>query len=89
MIDRKTVMSWLECLAQDDWPRWHSDSEVQEIAKNALELLKEQEPIAPSLCGSKEPDWHGSWRYLCGKCKKPIDNKDRFCKRCGQAVKWG
>ena len=43
MTDRKTVMSWLECLAQDDWPRWHSDSEVQEIAKAALSMLKEQE----------------------------------------------
>lgn len=63
--------------------------DVDDWAKDMAEdLLKRQEPIAPSLCGSKEPDWHGSWRYLCGKCKKPIDNKDRFCKRCGQAVKW-
>ena len=42
MEDRKQIMSWLEGLEQDDWPMYHSDSEVQEIAKNALELLKEQ-----------------------------------------------
>ena len=35
-------MAWLEGLAQDDWRMYHSDSEVQEIARNALELLKEQ-----------------------------------------------
>jgi len=43
MPDRKKVMSWLEGLAQQDWRMFHSDSEVQEIARNALELLKEQE----------------------------------------------
>lgn len=43
MSDRKTVMSWLEGLAQDDWAEWHSDSEVQTTAQAALELLKEQE----------------------------------------------
>lgn len=35
-------MSWLEGLAQDDWPMYHSDSEVQEIAKAAFALLEEQ-----------------------------------------------
>ena len=43
MIDRRTqVMSWLEGLAQDNWPMFHSDSEVQEIAKDALALIEEQ-----------------------------------------------
>lgn len=88
MTDRKTAMSWLEGLTEDDWRMYHSDTEVQEIAKVTLELLRKQEPIAPSVCGSKDPDGHGCWWYLCGKCKKPIDHKDRFCKRCGQAVKW-
>ena len=37
-----TVMSWLEGLADDDWADLHSDTEVQNIAKAALELLDEQ-----------------------------------------------
>ena len=41
MEDRKTVMSWLEGLAEPDWPMYHSESEVQNIAKEALDLLKE------------------------------------------------
>jgi hypothetical protein len=59
-----------------------------QLLNDILALLKEQEPIEPYVCGSKEPDGLESWLYLCGKCKTPIDHKDRFCKRCGQAVKW-
>lgn len=43
MTDRKTVMSWLEGLTQDDWQEWYSNSEVQNTAQAALKLLKEQE----------------------------------------------
>lgn len=43
MEDKKQVMSWLEGLTFDEWHMYHSDSEVQEIAKNAFELLKEQD----------------------------------------------
>ncbi len=47
MPDREKVMSWLEGLAEPDWRECYSDSEVQETARQALdlidELLKEQE----------------------------------------------
>ena len=43
MPDREKVMSWLEGLAQPDWRKFHSDTEVQVIAESALALLKEQE----------------------------------------------
>lgn len=36
-------MSCLEGLAQDDWRAFHSDSEVSNIAKESLKLLKEQD----------------------------------------------
>ena len=46
-MDREKVISWLEGLAEDDWRECYSDSEVQETARQALnlidELLKEQE----------------------------------------------
>lgn len=46
-MDREKVMSWLEGLAEPDWRECYSDSEVQETARQALdlidELLKEQE----------------------------------------------
>ena len=34
MSDVTKVMGWLEGLAQDDWRKWHIDSEVQETAKD-------------------------------------------------------
>lgn len=43
MEDRKAVMSWLEGLTEDDWEEWYSHSEMQNTAKAAIELLKEQE----------------------------------------------
>ena len=46
MSDREKVMSWLEGLAEPDWRECYSDSEVQETARQALDLiddlLKEQ-----------------------------------------------
>ena len=46
MTDRtQAVMAWLEGLAQDDWRMFHSDSEVQAIARSALAMLKEQDEI--------------------------------------------
>lgn len=44
-MDKLTVMGCLEGLTQDDWQQWYSDSEVQETAKAALALLKEQESL--------------------------------------------
>lgn len=49
MADRKTVMSWLDGLTQDDWQSFHSDSEVQQIAIAAFELLKEQDETIKEL----------------------------------------
>ena len=89
MADTKTIMSWLEGLAEPDWRMFHSDSEVQNIAKETLALLKEQEPkqvigIADSIEGMEVG--------YCPSCNRGIANKKidetKFCKFCGQAVKW-
>ena len=61
-----TVMSWLEGLAEDDWRDFHSESEVQNIAKIALELLKEQDEEHRRLL---------SW---LGKFCRHIDNGDAW-----------
>ena len=65
MKDRKTVMSWLEGLTQDDWEVWYSDSEVQETAKAALELLKEQEAEAEWIYGESKTGVDG---WYCSEC---------------------
>ena len=41
----KYVLGLLEGLTQDDWNMFHSDSEVQEIAKLAFEALSEYDQL--------------------------------------------
>lgn len=85
MMDRLTVMGCLEGLTQDDWEQWYSDSEVQETAKAALSLLKEQETTF-------EKDGH---HIMCKSCGAYWCDRDRegdqyprnFCPNCGKAVK--
>lgn len=84
MTDKQTVMSWLEGLAQDGWPMFHSESEVRNTAKAALELLKLSEPVR-----------HGHWElsiiegmYICSNCRKYYIRTDEayefnYCPRCG------
>lgn len=87
MADRKTIMSWLEGLAQDDWAEWHSDSEVQTTAQAALDLLKEQE-------SKKVINIYANWDFElignCPKCNAILHefNNAKACGFCGQAVKW-
>lgn len=88
-MDRLTVMGCLEGLTQDDWQQWYSDSEVQETAKAALFLLKEQEP-KPMI--EVEDDDLYAWSpedvcYYCPECEKEISYDYNFCPYCGQAVK--
>lgn len=91
--DINLVLSWLEGLTEDDWADYHSDSEVQNIAKSAMELLEEQnekleeqEPVEPRIQTSY--DGKGTWWYTCGSCNKAISPKDKYCRECGRELKW-
>ena len=81
MTDKKTIMSWLEGLAEPDWRMFYSDSEVQNIAKETLTLLKEQEPKLVKIDGGS---------VLCPSCGNElfIYPRQKFCDECGQAVNW-
>ena len=103
MIDREKVIKGLECCINpvphicrkcsykgtpDDYPHCvHS-----RLQTDALELLKEQEPIL--LENQHKPygistNANSPWISRCPRCDKKIECKQtRFCKYCGQAVKW-
>jgi hypothetical protein len=87
MADARQIMSWLEGLMEDDWRMYHSDSEVQTIAKAALDLLKEQEPVKP-----KTDDAWPSRIKVCGACGTCLfevgDYKPKYCSECGRMVDW-
>jgi hypothetical protein len=54
----------------------------------AIEALKAQEPVKPTIgCGDGGGPC-GNWWYQCSKCEKVIDYHDKYCRNCGQAVKW-
>lgn len=76
MSDREKVMSWLEGLAEPDWRDFHSDSEVQNIAKSALELLKAQRETIDELISAdkalkllKEQEAETEWCERCGRVR--------------------
>ena len=61
------------------------------LMKDALELLKEQEPVDPiemidDFYPIGEPLRTIGWR--CGQCGDRIAGYDNFCPNCGKAVKW-
>lgn len=80
MPDINKVMSWLEGLSQDDWRDYHSDSEVQNIAKVALELLKEK-VVKPTLIREEKIKMYNDYR--CPRCDQEI-----VCCKCGSQIDW-
>ena len=60
----------------------YHDGISRHMVADALVLLKEQEAVKPNPV-------HNSFRWFaCGKCDCSITREDRFCPRCGKAVKW-
>lgn len=69
----------------------------EKIIKDVYALLKAQEPVKPVIekntsSGECEDPW--GRLFFCGACGKRINEKynpdedDKYCKHCGQAVKW-
>ena len=53
---------------------------MEELLKDALELLKEQEAVKPI---------ERNGFYYCGLCRYALmTNRQKYCSDCGQAVKW-
>ena len=95
MTNREKVMSCLEGLAEADWRECYSDSEVQETARQALdlidEMLKEHEAEKPI---AKEDDTYEC--CICGAivgqdeldASGIVQERFNYCQNCGKAVKW-
>ena len=72
--DKRNVMDWLNDMAHDEkWPCYYSDSEVRMLAKDALELLKEQVETSIKL-----------YRILDDTCKRVRESteEDYVCGLC-------
>lgn len=92
MADRETVIKGLEMcrVGHCDYRCPYASINVgckNQLLDDAITLLKEQEAVEPVTESSVyDPD---IWFFVCGSCKKcVIDREDKFCRWCGQAVKW-
>ena len=97
MADREKVMQWLETCAngcEDGCPYEYKNLVYKveckaDLMSDALELLKEQE--AKQVVGANE-FIEGMKVGHCPSCNRSIVNiksdEAKFCKYCGQAVKW-
>lgn len=81
------------CPYKDEKDETYSGFCEQVLKQDALALLKEQEPIL--LENQHKPyristNANSPWISRCPRCGRKVEGKQtRFCKYCGQAVKWG
>ena len=84
MINREKTIRDLESIGA--WHTHHYEPfhyECAETIHNALELLKEQEPVKPNKPGTA---YKTTWS--CGVCSYPISTAWVACPSCGRVVKW-
>lgn len=61
------------------------DMELHEMYTSVISMLKEQEAVEPEVEVLNEIDK----LYRCPKCHKHFFyEKQKYCDKCGQAVKW-
>ena len=92
MDDREKVVSELQSALEWCQPEDNPNGSIAVkiwAVRDAVELLKEPEAVAPYVTGNGESfETAKNWWYECGNCNKPIDSTDKFCRHCGRLVKW-
>ena len=92
MIDREKVIKGLELcdIGSDkmcyecDCP-YYQNGCTERLKEDALELLKEQEPVESIR---QWDDDETTWWYSCGSCVQAVDYKDKYCRHCGRRLRW-
>ena len=100
-MNREKVIKAMEChknkkVCMNHCPYCDGTGDFEEctnkLIADALAMLKEQEPIL--LENQHKPygistNANSPWISRCPRCGKKVEGKQtRFCKYCGQAVKW-
>lgn len=63
------------------------EERIQWLYDQLAPLLKAQEPV-DAIVIPNGIDRSGGWWFQCPSCKMEIEPRGRYCKSCGQAVKW-
>lgn len=53
------------------------------VGKDALELLKAWDPLAPEIEGGSV-----TWWWVCGECHGEVGSRDKYCRHCGREIAW-
>ena len=77
----------------EDMKRYNDQNScLLSMMTDAISMLKEQEPVLLENQHKPYGDFlnaNAPWVSRCPKCGKKVEGKQtRFCKYCGQAVKW-
>lgn len=84
-----SISSAIECLLH---PQDADDSDMAkaiDTAVHAMRLLKEREPIRPGLGIIHNEDGSKNYFLHCPLDGTILDEGDRYCRKCGRAMKWG
>ena len=87
----KVINALEECTTSEDcincsYHEFHGRGCFQKLMKDAMTLLK-REPVEP-IRGEDMDTSSACWWYVCPSCRIAIDYQDRFCRHCGQPLKW-
>ena len=98
MVDREKVIAGLEChrvfnceidaYTKTMCPYWDHEECSQTLMADALELLKEQEPVKPKKWVPKGQAMARVRGYYCPVCDTSVVRGDRFCHWCGRELTW-
>jgi hypothetical protein len=94
---REKVVNGLMCIAGDVFFCAHckysdvngsgrGDRCKRDCAKDALALLKAQEPVEPVRMNHTENKYRD--HYRCPICKENLSYEQNYCPDCGRKVKW-
>ena len=87
-MDREKVIADIEeqiaWIRDNDFHKFPGWGHAVLAMKDAISLLKEQEPVKPI---EGDPVTQG-FKYLCGKCHWKIVRNCIYCEHCGRSVKW-
>lgn len=93
---REKVIKGLECIISSGNAGMRDDCAncvypgggdcVAPALRDALALLKAQEPVVPVRMNHTENKYRD--HYRCPICKEDLSYEQNYCSDCGQAVKW-
>lgn len=94
MVDKEKVLAGLKSCADRTgalcrtcpYDFIHNDNCMGDMARDALELLKEQEAVEPILKREGRNKYYNY--YVCPRCNEEVVYDQNYCPECGAKFMW-